>query len=409
MRGPEQAPPRLTARRAGLAFAGAAALLALSAAPSQAQLAAPPRAHMAEEDATPRQGTLPTRSDEKTEQSGAVPVLVSAPRSGGPGVPLTALACLASLISCAVSAALWMRVEASQQAAQAALQAAGKLLDSAARRFAHHQDEAGGAMQEATAAAGQAGQAASRLATASRETEARLSACVAEAQARLQALAQHQEDAASELGVRIARVVETISAAGAPAIEDAIAALRQNAQDASARLIAQLHTLPELLARALMVADARGVGAMTAATRNLEARADAVARDGPTLMDAAEALVGAQDRQQAMTARVEALAGVLPAIAISLASTAAAQRQLVSQASTAMDASAQRLAKATTANLDETASFMRQLAQLAQPAAQSPPRLAREGASEQLADYGFGHADTPKRARKAAPSRVAPG
>ena len=406
-----------------------------------------------------------------------------------PAAGLSALSCLAALLSCAFSFILWRRVDSGQEAAKASMYAAGKLFDSAARRFSHSQDEAGSAVETATSAAGQAGQAAARLAAAVRDTEARLSASLGEGEARLHAAAgllARYDGAVSGLPALLAGSLDGIGASAVPAIEDATAALRHSAETTSARLMSELRTLPDLMAEAVAAADARGAAGLRDAAKDLQdaaqgmqsraalitraadilpdagdafnkaiaglaevqARHDAlITRAGDLLPGAADALTKAtaalgevqarhdalitraadilpsagdafnkataalaevqsrhdalmtraadilpgagdaiiettaalaavQARHDVLIGRMEALAGVLPSIATSLASTAAGQRQLLSQGRLGVDGGVQELrhaASVMSASVDEAATLLRKIGEAA---AAAPARLA---------------------------------
>jgi len=291
-----------------------------------------------------------------------------------PASGLSALSCLAALLSCAFSIILWRRVDGGQEAAKASMYAAGKLFDSSARRFARSQDEAGSAVEAAASAASQAGQAAARLAAAVRDAEARLAASLGEGEARLHAAAgllARYDSASSGLPALLAEALDRISAGAVPAIEDATATLRSGAETISARLMSELRTLPDLIADAVTAADARGAAALQEAGQQLQSRAnliclaaEALPVAGNALDGAAASLAEAEARHAAMIARVEGLAGVLPTIATSLASTAAGQRQLLTQGRLGVDTGIQELrhaASCLSANVDEATTLLRRI------------------------------------------------
>ena len=341
-----------------------------------------------------------------------------------PASGLSALSCLAALLSCAFSITLWRRVDSGQEAAKASMYAAGKLFDVSARRFAHSQDEAGSAVEAAASAAGQAGQAAARLAAAVRDTEARLSASLGEGETRLHAAAgllARYDSASAGLPALVAEALDRISAGAVPAIEDATATLRGCAETISARLMSALRTLPDLMADAAAAADARGASALQDAGRQLQNRADAISAAAEALPAAGEAfdaaaasLAEAQARHAAMIARVEALAGVLPSIATSLASTAAGQRQLLAHGRLGVDTGIQELRHAASrmsASVDEAAVLLRrsgEVAPVASPRHAAAPVAAMHPALRPHDFNATGRVDTPVR-RQASEDAVQDG
>jgi hypothetical protein len=273
------------------------------------------------------------------------------------GVPRLAYAAgLAALILLCAIAALIMagrRLVVSQAAAQAALQAGGKLFDAAARRFARAQDEAGQAAEAASGAASQAGQAAARLAGAVRDTEARLRACLQDAETRMHtagAMARHYEQSTAGLPGMLADAVQTIVARGLPAIEDASSALRDSANAVTAQFETEARALPALLADAILAVAARGLPAMETATAELAAQAGSVAQ-------AAASLAQANASQDVVVARLEAIANAPPAEADPATVSPAEWRAALDDGTHAMQAARQSLGEVSD-RLAETAATM---------------------------------------------------
>jgi hypothetical protein len=329
------------------------------------------------------------------------------------------------MLSCAFSFILWRRVDSGQEAAKASMYAAGKLFDSSARRFAHSQDEAGSAVEAAASAAGQAGQAGARLAAAVRDTEARLSASLGEGEARLHAAAgllARYDSASAHLPALLAEALDRTAAGAVPAIEDATATLRSCAEATSARLLSELRILPDLMAEAVASADARGALALQDARRQLEAQADMICLAAGTLPTAAgEALDGAtasmaeaETRHAAMMLRVEALAGVLPSIATSLASTAAGQRQLLTQGRLGVDSGIQELryaASCMAASVEKAAALLHKIGEAVATPALRPtgaPLAALHPALRPRDLSATGRVDAPVR-RHSSEDAVQPG
>jgi hypothetical protein len=228
------------------------------------------------------------------------------------GVPRLAFAAGCVALTCLFAMAALVvagrRLVTGHDAAQAAMQAGGKLFDAAARRFARAQDDASHAADAASGAASQAGQAALRLAGAVRDTEPRLRACLQEAEARLQnagAMARQCDQSAARLPGMMEDAVQTIVAIGLPAFEDAAAALRDSASAVTAQFETEAQALPALLADAILAVAARGLPAMEAATAGLAAQAEAVAL-------AATSLAEANTSQETLLARLEAVAALPP-------------------------------------------------------------------------------------------------
>jgi hypothetical protein len=292
------------------------------------------------------------------------------------------LACLAALIAAAAAVLAGRRVSSGHEAAHAAMLAAGKLFEAAARRFTRAQDEASNAAELAAGAAGQAGKAASRLAGASQEAESRLRACIDDAEARLHGagtLARQFDHAAAGLPALLADAVAKIGARVVPIIEDASASLREGADGVRAQLAAEARALPALLADAILGAAAIGMPAMDAAIEKLTARAEAVALAGELLpaatqsvQQAVTALNLANACQSAGLLKVEGLAALLPEVSASFRGTEAQMRALVEQGATLLHGGRDELARATVQITQATAAGHDTAVQIAAFAAALP-------------------------------------
>ncbi len=271
---------------------------------------------------------------------------------------LAGLSCVAGVVAVGLQMLVGRRLLAAGATAQAAMQAAGKLFESAARRFMQAQDEAGAINDSTLASASQAGQAASRLTGAARDTEARLRAslddvegglrmtidraesrlrdtldvtarrwgatleeaetrlraCLDQAEARLHGadvLAHDLKTAAEELPALLeqaAQSVQSAAGAGLSAIEEASGALRDNTQAVTAQLAAEASALPTLIADAILAVAARGLPAIEAATADLTSRAQDVSVAAAAIVAVNAGLAATQARAGAAATRLESLA-----------------------------------------------------------------------------------------------------
>ncbi len=268
---------------------------------------------------------------------------------------LTGVSCMACGLAIGLQMLVGRRLLAGGTTAQAAMQAAGKLFESAARRFMQAQDEAGVINDTTLASATQAGQAAARLTGAARDTEARLrvslddadggmrmtidraesrlrdtldvtarrlgatleeaetrlQACLDQAEARLQGadlLVHDLKTAAEELPAVLEQAVRSAAGAGLAAIEEASGAMRDNTQAVTAQLAAEASALPQLIADAILAVAARGLPAIEAATADLTSRAQDVSVAAGAIVEAHASLAVTQARADTAAARLERLA-----------------------------------------------------------------------------------------------------